>query len=385
MLQHLNSSYDVFVLDTFSRDNEELTYKVLLLDKNFYEHDDTILMCFKDGLVDMLNDNRFDFHNCSLDNDGNLWLSVCQPPQQYRYDTQKVISIPHSKTLWEFFWDAIQSNVAFFIKDKYVPAVNITFSMASDDIIITDEAGTAQLLWTTANVEKQVQQISCSDRFYLRWKQYLRVTGRQVQDDSLIAFVNLYDLPYSYEGTYSSYRFREQELTYLVERYLLLKVHLHGVELGNWFMRKLNGIDSTLFGFKKPHIRRNFSRIAFHVDAQIPNAKVIAAQLLDRLDDSYTYFKDKPSLLECLNYFSLDISSCNNCYYAEFFKGFISQISENRSVIKDHEYLNAELLQKEITLLACRIFVYRLIMLRRINKTELLYLSDGTLRMEVIS
>lgn len=388
MLQHLNSKYDAYIVDTYIREEGELTYKVLLLDKNFYEHNDKVCMCCKKDVVELLNDTRFEFHNCSIDSDSNLWLSVCQPPQPYRYDERKIVGISQqSKTLWEFFWDAIQSGVMFFMNGKRVPATNITFSMASDDIILTDSAGNTQLLWSTVTDRHQDSEvvISCSDDFYLRWVKYLQVDGERCPDNSIVAKVDLHKLPYQYEGTYSSFRFCDSELVYLVERYLLLRVHLHGVELGNWFMRKLNGINSTLFGFKKPHIKRSFSKIAFHVDAQVPNAKTIADLLLEDLNGSYDFFVNKPDLIECLKFLSLDSQTCNNSYYAEFFRGFFSQISDSRSVIKDHEYLNAELLQKEITALACRIFVYRLIMLRRISQSESLYLSEGILRMEVIS
>lgn len=388
MLQHLNSSYDVYVLDTFSRDNKELTYKMLLLDKNFCAHDDKILMCDKLDVINLYSDKRFEFHNCSLDEDNNIWLSVCKTPQMYSYRTKQVISMAQPKTLWEFLWDAIQSDVNFFIDDIKVPAVNITFSMASDDVILTAPTGQTKLLWTTTE-RKQTEfvTLSCTADFLQRWSEYLNNVKTFFENDGLYAHaeVNLYSLPSRYDGAYSSSRFCTQELAYLAEKYLLLKAHLHGVELGNWFMRRLNGINSTLFGFRKPHIKRSFSRIVFHVDAHLPNAKPIAGALMNDLDAAYCYFKKHTSLESCLEYFSLSKQECNNCYYSEFFKGFISQISQDRNVIKDHEYLNAEILQKEITSLACRIFVYRLVMLRRIQDSELVYLSEGILRMEVIS
>lgn len=386
MLQHLQSSYDAYILDTFSRDNNELTYKVLLLDKNFYAHDDHVIMCRKDDVLTCSKDSRFEFHNCSFDSDGTLWLSVCKPPQQYEYDTSRVVPMPHPKTLWEFLWDSIKSNVCIFMKDAYISATNITFSMASDDIILTSQEGKTLLLWTTNidEAQKDTIDICCGDEFYHRWMGYLKCKDR-LADGKLRVSVNLYELPYTYDGVYSSCRFRNQELVYLFDRYLLLKVHLHGVELGNWFMRKLNGIDSGLFGFKKPHIKRSVSRIQFCVDAKLPDARLLASVISKDVENAYRLFASYPDLADCLRFFGLDSIEYDNCYFVEFFKGFFSQVSADRGVIRDHEYLNAELLQTEITALACRIYVYRLIMLRRLRDTECLYLSDGTLRMEVIS
>ena len=392
MLQKFTSEYDVYVLDVFESEKLSKTfYKLLLADKQFSRHDDYILFYSFEEVSSLYIDPRFDFHNMVRDENGVFWLSTCKTPLPVSDITTAVVDLARPVTIWEFLCDIIQNNLLLRIDGEDVSSRNIVFSMSSDDILLVNPtSGSYNLIWTTPDIMlvKNITPLTliCDKAFYDKWEPFISTSGVIKESaDSVVWELNTWELKCQYNGPYLSCRFCDQELMYLAERFLMLKAHMHGVELGHWFMRKLNNIDSTLLQFNVPSIARGSSAIKFTFDVDFPVASTFAGKLLVDLDASYKAILNAGSVDSVLHYLCDDLDVNINNYYTEFVRGFLSQISCNRQVILDHEFLIAEHTQNEITALACKIFAYRFVKLQTITQSEpeCLYINGGVLRMEV--
>lgn len=386
------SKYDVYVLDTFKAQGAtQLFYKLLIADKQYSTHDDHIDFVDSKTIQDMYHDDKFNFHNLTCDENNNIWLSSCKQPFNTVADTQINLRLTRPTTIWEFLWDVIINKIDILLNDMIVPSSSIQFSMNSDDIYII-EPNTEQmhLIWTTPELSsiKRIDKLRllCDRSFYNKWNHFVGSSGSYTQSENKGVWqIRTWELKCSYNNAYSTCRFCDYELVYLAEHYLLLKSQLLGVELGHWFMQRLNNIVTDVPQFSSIISKgKGQQNISFIFDVDLPDANAFAIMLTNNADTCYEAITKLNSVQSILSYFGRSIPVCNNNYYLEFIKGFLSQLPCYKQVILDHEYLFAKESEYEVTALACRIFVYRLIKLQLISRDSDLYIHDGALRMEVI-
>lgn len=387
--------FDVYVLDIFKDNSNTILYKLLIADINFARPDNYIQFCDKHDIQRLYSTSIYNFHNLTVsDVDKSIWLSKCEnSPKVSPFIDKSKITLTSIQTIWEFLWDIITHNLPIAVDTNYVDSSNLLFCMSSDDIYLSNNVTyECSLIWTTPepkNIAKlKPLRIKCSNEFYEYWNSFIGTSGLilNAENGELTWEVKLWELYCQYNNIYADCRFCDNELQYLIEKYLLLKSHLHGVELGNWLMHRLNGIDKPLYSFIKPKFKQGKSNIRFKLEASLPNAIKISKLFSENLDDFYDFIMSASSPEEIERHFIKCYDLPSNIYGSQFIKGFLTQISTDKKIILQHEFNLAERMQNDITALACRIFAYKLIKIQQLNKSCLteLHIRDGALKMEVL-
>lgn len=385
--------YDVYELDVAtSKKTSETLFKLLFANQSFSSLNDHIVFCTASDLKDLAKQERFKFRNFSISDTGEVWLTVCQPPCDTYASNRECITIKKELRVWEFLWDIISSDLSVCVENEpYVNAFNIHFSMTGNCVTLYNPLTSSnRFIWIPPSIHDSREVvplcIKCSADFYNKWKNFVATSGSVKQDlgDTIIWEVRLWELFYSYNSAYALCRFTEQELAYLADKYLLTKTYLEGIRLGNWYMHTLNHVHRDIRMFPEITDEREPGALCFSYNVDMPDL-LDFKKLLDRdLEGIYNRLVDQKSVEDVVLFFEDILQKKFNIYYREFILGLLAQISVDRNIINEHEYLIAEKEQIKLTALSSRIFVYRLLdKVLHLSDSSTLHLHDGVLKMEV--
>lgn len=392
-MTYTQDKYDVYELDVAtSEKTSQYLFKLLFANQNFSSANDYIVFCTASDIKELTKQGRFKFRNFSVSNGGDVWLTVCQPPCNTLTSSRECIAIKKEFHIWEFLWDLIFYNWDISVEgEPFTQAIDIHFPMSENYITLYNpQTKSEKCIWTVPDIHSSKNvvpvQIKCSTDFYEKWKNFIGRSGisKQITENTVLWEIRLWELFYSYNSAYALCRFTEQELAYLADKYLLTKTYLEGVRLGNWYMHALNNIPSELRLFQKQVDKRESGALCFSFDADLPDIVEFKTVLENDLEAVYDELIAKKTLENIIELFETKLKKKFNLYYQEFVIGLLAQISTDKHIINEHEYLIAESEQTKLTALSERMFIYRLLdNVLHLSSSSVLYLYSGRLKMEV--
>lgn len=356
------AKYDVFALNSYEKNGATKLYKLLIADKTFSRHDDSIRFCDTSVLKKLYADSQYNFCNLTLDKNKSVWLSCCKPSIKETKVLEDKLILGTPSTIWEFLWDVF-AGATLTIDNEIILENNICFGTISSEIRVQTKTA-VYTIWSPLAEDTSLKpiQIKSSSDFYNKWKCFVGDAGHLINtaDRDIFWEISLWKLDYKYKEFYAPCRFYIEELQYLLEKYFLTVSRLRGIEVGYWLMNKLNNINYSpiTFDYFSDKECRNNGSVVYYFDVNVPGVTEYC-DIFSSVKDVYNIFTKASDMDIAFTCAKLKYGMPYNHYYKEFLLGFLSQISLDQNIVCHLEH-DAAVAQQNIALsLAERIFAYK--------------------------
>ena len=356
--------------------SDDYLYLMMSIDTDRRIRNDYVYTCTKQDLIKFIKEEKEIFINMHLN--GDEIFSDYPIAQLSTHTANLHIDIHAAMSVCDFWQVLISNHMNLRILDKLIPCHKVSFSMSSDIISYAGPDRQAIALWKLPSIlELSKQNITIQgDPKIISWAVSV-LSALPLAEDECVVNMSLLAVTPVYATCFM--RYHTEELQYIASRYHLLRAYIHGIECGSWYMHHLAGIDSQLFSHYKPKLANARSGISFVFDIDFPNAVKCSKALEEDDCACKTLFKiqSQSEFYDVLHKYT----NCRNIskYFISFADGMQSQLSGSH-ILKDHEILQLDSLQSELSILACKLFEYRLAMeYAPIDILKKIQLVSGTL------